>query len=246
MDETGAGRAVLIVGASSEIGQAVARRFHSQGDRVVGVSRENPKQDLEHMTHYVADCSNPAEVAQIVARAVSDLGGRLDVVIPAAAAAPRARAVDTDDQAWHTAISSTLESTFYVCRESLPFMGKGGSIVAISSIVASIASPGISGYAAAKGGINALVRVLALECGSTGIRVNAVAPGLIGGSNLPEASAGYPLRRTGTPEDVAAAVAFLASPDAAFITGVILPVDGGLSAGQPAVYLRPDLMNLMD
>ena len=94
-------------------------------------------------------------------------------------------------------------------------------------------------YAAAKSGLEGLVRQLALEYGPRGIRVNAVAPGMIGPTGVPDAAAGYPLGRIGTPEEVAQAVHFLAG--ATFVTGVVLPVDGGLSIASPAAFLRPDL-----
>lgn len=234
-----AGRGVLVVGASSEIARAIAKAFVLAGDRVVGVGLE-PTDEPSLIESLVLDCSTP-QGADAAVTAAEGVLGRLDVLVTAAARMPVAAAHETTAEQWREALSATLDATFFPARAALRVLPRGGCIVAVSSVNATLAAPGVPGYAAAKGGVEALVRQLALDYGPRGIRVNAVAPGLIGRSDLPGATAGYPLQRTGGPQDVAGAVRFLASEDAAFITGVVLPVDGGLGIASPAAFLRPDL-----
>lgn len=232
-------RGVLITGGESAIGVAIARAFARRGDTVYGTGLAT-SDDSAYAGFRTADLTDSATAHAAVTAALGALG-RLDVVVLAAARMPVGPAASTSDDDWHTGLNGTLSTAFYVARAALPALPPGGAIVAVSSVNAFLAAPGVPVYAAAKAGLEGLIRQLALEYGPRGIRVNAVAPGLIGGERLAHAADGYPLGRTGRPEDVAEAVAYLASDLAGFITGVTLPVDGGLSIASPAAYLRPDL-----
>ncbi|WP_129664042.1 SDR family NAD(P)-dependent oxidoreductase [Phytoactinopolyspora endophytica] len=231
---------VVIIGASSSIGQAIAERFASDGARVVGISLEesgNPVLTAD----LTADCGVADTATDAVERAIAVLGG-VDVLVPAAGAMPTGPAHQTTDEQWRRAMSSCLDTFFHTARAALPHLGSGAAIVAVSSVNAFLAAPWVPAYAAAKGGVDALVRQLALDYARRGVRVNAVAPGVVGGVDPAKAAGGYPLGRTITPEEVAASVVFLGGPTASGITGVVLPVDGGLSITSPAAFVRADLL----
>lgn len=229
----------IIIGASTPIGTAIAERFTAAGGRVVGISLERAGNSAL-TADLTADCAVPEAATAAVDDAVRALGG-LDVLVPAAGVMPIAPAHRTTDEQWRHALAGCLDTFFYTARAALQHLGDGGAITAVSSVNAFLAAPWVAAYAAAKGGVDALVRQLALDYAGRGIRVNAVAPGVVGGARLPDAAGGYPLGRTITPDEVAAAVHFLAGPSASGITGVVLPVDGGLSITSPATFVRPDL-----
>ncbi|MEU8934349.1 SDR family oxidoreductase [Streptomyces sp. NPDC048409] len=230
-------RAVLLIGSSSPIGHAITEGFTRAGDRVMGVSVGGAVHPslIENLS---LDVSRAQGSDEAVARTLERLGG-LDVLVLAAGAMAPAAAHRAAPEDWDRAITNTLHTAFFPARAALPVLPRGGSVVAISSVNATLAAPWLPGYSAAKAGVEGLVRQLALDYGPRGIRVNAVSPGMIGQPDLPKVTEGYPLGRVGTPSDVAQAVLYLAAAD--FVTGVVLPVDGGLSIASPAAFLRPDL-----
>lgn len=236
---------VLLVGASTPIGRAITARFVAAGHRVAGVSLE-PADDPALAADLAADCSLDEGARPAVAGAAAALGG-LDVLVTAAARQPRGPVHQLSDEDWQRAFTGSVDTVFRTARAALPLLRPGGAIVAVSSVNATRPAPRVSAYAAAKGAVEALVRAMAVDYASSGIRVNGVRPGIVPRPDVPARpglAAGYPLGRVIRPEEVAAAVHFLASDEASAITGVILPVDGGLSVASASTGARSDLAAL--
>ena len=232
-------RRVALVGSGSRVGRTILDAFAGRGDDVVGLDLV-PDADDPH-DRIVADLSRGDDADAAITEAVARLGG-LDVLVTAAAHQRPGRLADTSDEDWRAVMAGTLDTAFHAMRSALPHLERGGAIVAISSVNAVLAHPQVAAYAAAKGALNALVTQAALDYAPRGIRINAVSPGLIDDGADPARSAGYPLGLTPNVQDVADAVLFLAGPAARAITGVVLPLDAGLSITSAAVFARPSLL----
>jgi meso-butanediol dehydrogenase / (S,S)-butanediol dehydrogenase / diacetyl reductase len=246
------GAAALITGAGQGIGRACAARLAAEGVRVAvsDLDLEKARSVADSLPESAGrmalrmDVTDRREVDSAVARVADELGG-LDVVVNVAGGdLPHGVFEETGDEIWSALLELNLVGVVRVCRAAIPFLrrsSRGPAIVTVSSING-LAALGSEPYSSAKAGLTALTANLATYLAADGVRVNAVAPGTVrtpvwdsqeGGADrlLPL----YPLGRLGEPGDVAAAVAFLASDDAAWITGHVLPVDGGLLLARPAV-----------
>jgi NAD(P)-dependent dehydrogenase (short-subunit alcohol dehydrogenase family) len=235
------GRRILVTGASSGIGRAIAQRCVADGARVLATGRRSEAlEELDGVERYVCDLREPGSAEACVAAGVERLGG-LDGVAHAAGTVLRNQDPrSTSDEEIDAQMLDNLTVPQRVARASLGALGRGGSLVLLSSQLGRIGAPGYASYSAAKGGIDALVRALAVDVGPTGVRVNAVAPGLVrtpmaylGRDNfdelVPAIAERHPLRRIAEPEDLGGPVAFLLSEASAFITGQTLVVDGGFT-----------------
>jgi 3-oxoacyl-[acyl-carrier protein] reductase len=232
------GKTALVTGASRGIGRAIAAELATAGASVV-VGYRSGKDEAEALAGEIGARAVQADVstAEDAARLVEEAGD-LDILVNNAGLTRDGLLARMSDDDWRTVIDTNLASVFYTCRAVCrPMMKKrAGSIVNISSIVGVHGNWGQTNYAASKAGIIGFTKSLARELGSRGVRANVVAPGYVKTQLtdvLPEEATkamldNTPLGRLGEPEDVAGAVRFLCSDAAAFITGEVLLVDGGL------------------
>ncbi len=246
------GKIVVVTGAGSGIGAASAKRFAEEGASVVLVGRTRDKLEkvaaqLSGQDHMVADCDvAEADQVQALASRVEEKYGRVDVLVNNAGVIVQGRIHEIELADWKKLMSVDLDGVFHCVHYFMPALLKTrGNVVNISSVSGLGGDWGMSVYNAAKGAITNFTRSLAMDYGTDGVRVNAICPGFTftdlteGVKNdqalLERFYDRIPLRRAGEPEDIADAIAFIASDDARYITGANLPVDGGLTAsnGQP-------------
>src|SRR5437660_8660585 len=237
----------IVTGAGRGIGQAIAMRLASEGSRVACISRTeaNARKTANEINAtqpdaakaYAVDVADHPAVQKIGAQILEDFG-RSDILVNNAGVTRDALAMRMSLEDWDDVINTNLRGAFSFTHALVRAMTKqrNGRIINISSVIGLMGNAGQTNYGASKAGLIGFTKSLARELASRNITVNAVAPGFV----ITDMTAGLsekikdaihskiPLGRTGTPEDIAAAVAFLASPEAAYITGQVLCVDGGI------------------
>jgi 3-oxoacyl-[acyl-carrier protein] reductase len=232
-------RTVLVTGGSRGIGLACARAFAADGHRVAVTSSSTPIDEPGLLT-VTCDVTDADQVEAAVTRVEEELGA-VEVLVANAGITRDGLLVRMPDADFEDVVATNLTATWRLAKRVVPKMmrARWGRIIVVSSVGAYLGAPGQSNYAASKAGLIGLARSIAREYGPRGITANVVAPGPIDTDMLAaladEARAAMaaqvPVGRIGTPDEVAAAVTFLASDAAAFVTGAVLPVDGGLGMG---------------
>ena len=236
---TATGRIVLVTGGSRGIGLAFARRFQALGDRVAVTYNSSPPPD--GLFGVKCDVTSTDEVDAAFTAIEEHFGGTVEVVVSNAGVTRDGLLLRMGEDDFTSVIDANLTGTFRIVKRASRGMlkARSGRIVLVSSVVALLGSAGQANYAASKAGLVGFARSVARELGSRSITVNVVAPGpvatdmtaAIGHDRLADLTAMVPLQRIADPDEIAGVVAFLASADAAYITGAIIPVDGGLGMG---------------
>jgi 2-deoxy-D-gluconate 3-dehydrogenase len=244
------GKKALVTGGSRGLGRAIALAFADAGadvalasrsldvlDQVAGEIREKER---DAMTIEV-DVAESESVAKMVDATVAHFG-RIDILVNSAGVAWTERIVDMNDGTWDWVVKTNLYGTFYCCRQvgQVMMQQKSGSIVNLASVAGAKGPPALGAYAASKGGIMALTKVLALELVRYNVRANAIAPGYfrtdMNAAALDDPDIGpkitkrIPMRRPGNPEEIGPLAVYLASDDASFVTGEIYSISGGETA----------------
>jgi 3-oxoacyl-[acyl-carrier protein] reductase len=240
-------KTAIVTGATGGIGHAVAFRLAKDGFSITAAFAGNASKANDIIgaiksaggsaIAVKADVNNPTDVEQLFTTA-SNTFGTVDVVVHTAGIMPIGKIADGDLQSFDKVIATNLRGTFIVLSQAARHVNKGGRIIAFSSSVLAKSFPGYGAYCASKGGVEALVHVLANELRGRNITVNAVAPGptgtdlfLKGKSEevINELSRMAPIERLGTPEDISNAVSFLAGPDGGWVNAQVLRVNGGFA-----------------
>jgi NAD(P)-dependent dehydrogenase (short-subunit alcohol dehydrogenase family) len=241
------GKVAVVTGGNSGIGLATAKRLQQEGARVAisGRSRKTLEEAVKAIGNGVvavqSDVAKLADVDKLYAE-VSQKLGKIDVLFVNAGVAKFAPLAETSESVYDEQFDINIKGAYFTIQKALPFLNDGASIILNTSVAASTGTPTTSAYSATKAALRSLARTAAAELVGRGIRVNAVAPGpivtpILGRTGLPkealdefakEIIARNPMKRFGQPEEVAATVAFLASQDASYITGVEINVDGGM------------------
>lgn len=237
-------RVAVITGAAGGIGGALAELLARSGASVVLADLDETAVSARaaalaglpgRAIGVGLDAADPESIDGLV-DVVRERFGRIDLLVPSAGVYPESLVAETSDEQWRSVQRINLDGVFMLIKRAIPLMRSGASIVNLTSVAGHRGSYGHAHYAVSKGGLIAFTRTLALELGPQGVRVNAVSPGIIDTAMTADARAAKgdewiaatPLRRDGTPEEIASTIAFLLSDAASFVHGEVVHVNGGL------------------